>query len=391
MFWEGPGVVCAVSIRKIWMIGRCYISVLNVYLYELFVFNIIVLVNLEIKMPNNISKIQKDMKESIEATLDIKVIKKLNCHMYVVGDETGNTLLETSQDLKEEMVYKILKPTLKNDTLYAHPNFKLLKTNLSFKTKPLAKHDFQKYQEQLSQHEKATTEKKVDMKNFTKCEAFAENKDIGVVTLLIVMKSKNIDGKFGQYNIVTAKDCDGGKNSINIYNDKNGIVQADKLLTFTNLKKTGFKPDGAEFHRLATNYQTRIFEATIEEKEKFKNVFLGDEKTDIRVLGYENLICYESCKKCATKLIELFCKKCQKNVEDEKATDFYVTLYVQDVQNEDNIMNMFAFKKDLNIDMIKEDDIEKRLEDLVGKTNTIEYDKPENDGGRYKLVKLHKI
>ena len=107
MFWEGPGVVCAVSIRKIWMIGRCYISVLNVYLYELFVFNIIVLVNLEIKMPNNISKIQKDMKESIEATLDIKVIKKLNCHMFVVGDETGNTLLETSQDLKEEMMYKI--------------------------------------------------------------------------------------------------------------------------------------------------------------------------------------------------------------------------------------------------------------------------------------------
>lgn len=89
-------------------------------------------------------------------------------------------------------------------------------------------------------------------------------------------------------------------------------------------------------------------------------------------------------------MIDDFCKKCQKNIEGEKNNDFYVTLYVQDVNDEENIMCLFAFKKDLDIDNKETEEFDKVLAELTGKTHIIEYNKPENDG-KYKLVKIQKI
>ena len=340
-------------------------------------------------MPSNILKTKKDGVERIETTLDLKIITKITNNIYVVGDETGSALLETSQDLQEGTVYKILKPFFTNDTFQANPKFKILKTKKTLMTKSLTKKEFKKYQEMASEKKVTENIRTADLMNFDKCESFNENKPIETITVLIISKSRDIEGKYGKYSIVTAKDCEGKKNSLNIYHDKNGIVRIGKLLTFIMLKKTAFKPNDQEFHRLATSYQTRIFEAKEQEKNMFKNVFLGDEKSKVGILGYDNLNCYDSCKKCSSKLIEHFCKKCQKQ-NDEKTQDFYVTLYVQDAENEENIMNVFAFKKDLNVEFEEETEILKILDDLVGKTLTIEYNKPEVEDGRYKLVKLYK-
>ena len=189
-----------------------------------------------------------DGKERIETTLNLKVIHKLNNNMYVVGDETDNTLLETNQDLDDEIVYKILKPKFIDDRLHAHPNFKLLKTKLSLKIKSLSQLELDGYLEISSQHAVAETLKKEDFKNFSKCETFEVNKTIEMITLLIISKSRDIEGRFGKYNIITAKDFDGQKNSVNIYHDKAKIVQTGKILTFTILKKTNFKPENTEFH-----------------------------------------------------------------------------------------------------------------------------------------------
>ena len=116
---------------------------------------------------------------------------------------------------------------------------------------------------------------------------------------------------------------------------------------------------------------------------------MGDEQVKGNILGFESFCSYDSCKTCFSKLDENFCKKCQKDVEDGKKKDFYVTLYVQDAQNEENIMDIFAFKKDLDINANEDELVEKHLDDLVGKTFMIEYNKPEGEG-RFKLVKLHK-
>ena len=62
---------------------------------------------------------------------------------------------------------------------------------------------------------------------------------------------------------------------------KSKIVTVGKLLTFTTLKKTAYKPDGAAYHRLATMWSSRIFEA--KEKDAFKNIFMGDEMMTIDV------------------------------------------------------------------------------------------------------------
>ena len=339
-------------------------------------------------MPNSISNIKIEGKESVETALDVKIISKVNHRVYIIGDDTGSALLETNQELEENIVYKLLKPKFCNETFHANPKFKILKTKISLKTKALSKSELKHYQELTLLSETQETNQIMDMNNFIKCENLSESKNIEMLTLLIVTKSRDIDGKFGKYQIVTAKDCNGEKNSINIYHDKTKVTQTGKLLTFTNLKKTNFKPENVNLYRLATTYTTRIFEANENNKKKFINICLGDEKMQGIILGYENLKSYESCNTCSSKLLDNFCKKCQTNVGSKKKQDFYVTLYAQEVDSEENIVDLFSFKKELFIDL-KEEEIEKSLEEIVGKTFIIEYNKPEGEE-KSKLVKMYK-
>ena len=340
-------------------------------------------------MPKNIQQIKNEGKETIETTLDVKVIHKFSDKAYVIGDESGNALLESCQDLEENVVYKILKPKYLNDKFHDNPKFKILKTKLNLKTKAVTKEELKNYRELTNTLPETQRSEKVELNNFNKCEALDEKDKIDRLTLLIVSKSGDIEGKYGSYHIVTAKDCEGQKNSLSIYHDKTRMVKPETLLTFTNLKKLSFKPTDSDFNRLATNWNTRIFEAKDQEKEEFSNVLLGDEKTTGNILGYENFNIYNSCKKCFSKLLDNYCKKCKKEVGNDAANDFYVTLYVQDVDDEENIMSIFAFKHDLKMDTNETEEFEKALDDLTGKTYIIEYNKTE-DEERLKLVKLHK-
>ena len=116
---------------------------------------------------------------------------------------------------------------------------------------------------------------------------------------------------------------------------------------------------------------------------------MGDEKCTVLILGYDNMNVYESCQKCSSKLLEEFCKKCQKDVAGKKTNDFYVTLYAQDIQSEETIMDLFAQKKDLQIRNGEAEDFEKNLDELTGQTLIIEYNKPE-ENEKFKLVKVYK-
>ena len=340
-------------------------------------------------MPTTIKQIKKDNPEIIETTLDIKVYQKINDNFYIIIDETGHVLLETNQVLELNIVYKLMKPNFSNKALQTNPKLKMLKTKGKLEGAKLTKSEIKQYEETVSALvPKQDNKQKKQLNNFTKCEALNENDQIEMLTVLIVSKSRDIEGKYGNYQIVTAKDSEGKKNSLNIYHDKSKIVQAQKILTFTALKRTSYKSNDGDFHRLATKWNTRIFEAKEPEKNEFIDVLIGDEKCTVLILGYADLNVYESCQKCCSKLSEEYCKKCQKNVAGNKRNDFYVTLYGQDIKSEEKIMDLFAFKKDLQIESEENADFEKTLEELTGKTVLIEYNHPEGDE-KFKLVKIY--
>ena len=182
-------------------------------------------------MPTTIKQIHDEDRESIETIVNVKVFKKLSDNMFIIVDDTGHALLETNQELEEDIVYKLLKPKCVNKIFEANPKLKILKTKIKLQTKALTKMEIKKYQDLVASFQpKVTTEKKADMNNFTKCEASNGNANIEMLTVLIVSKSGDIEGKYGKYNIVTAKDCNGNKNSINIYHDKTKIVSIENCL-----------------------------------------------------------------------------------------------------------------------------------------------------------------
>ena len=337
-------------------------------------------------MPSNIKKIQDENKESVEDIINIKVVKKLADDKFVVADETGHSLLRTSQDLEENCVYKLLKPKYISQMLEANPKLKLLKSKQKLTAKKIPTEDMKKYEAEVGVKATDNQKTKLDMNNFTKCEELAPNEKTEMLTVLIVSKSGDIAGSYGKYNIVSAKDCNNAKNSIAIYHDRSNVVTVGKLLTFTSLKKTAYKPDGAAFHRLATMGSSRIFEP--KEKNAFKDVFMGDEMVTGVILGHEGLTCYESCKNCSTKLTDEFCRKCKKDV-DEKVNNFYVNLYVQNTDGEENILEIFAFKTNLEIEGESNEDFNKALDDLTDTVQKIEYN-TSDDFGKMKMVKIHR-
>lgn len=345
-------------------------------------------------MPNTIQQIKKDNTEKIETTLDVKIYRKISENLYIVVDNTAHALLETSQELQENIVYKLLKPQFLAGKFKANPKLKILRTKLTMDGKKMTQADLKQY-EGLTSSLSENQQKKKNKNNFTQCEAQNGPEKIEMLTLLIISKSRDIDGQYGKYNIITAKDCEGIKNSLNIYHDKANIVQPEKILTFTILKKTSFKTIDTDFHRLATVWNTRIFEAKEHDQLEFKDVLLGDEKFDGIILGYDDLNIYESCIKCLTKLNDDFCKRCNRKVDDQKSNDFYVTLYAQNINDEEQIMDIFAFRRDLSINNEKHEEFEKILDEMTAKSYTIEYNKPRNDkegnDQKHKLVKIEKL
>ena len=133
-------------------------------------------------------------------------------------------------------------------------------------------------------------------------------------------------------------------------------------------------------------WSSRIFEA--KEKDAFKNVLMGDEMVTGMILGHEGMTSYESCKKCSTKLADDFCRKCQKDV-DKKESNFYVNLYVQNTDGEEDILELFAFKTNLEIEGESNDDFTKALDDLTDTVQRIEYN-TSDDFGKKKMVKIHR-
>ena len=87
-------------------------------------------------------------------------------------------------------------------------------------------------------------------------------------------------------------------------------------------------------------------------------------------------------------MAEDFCRKCQKDV-DEKESNFYVNLYIQNTDGEEDSLELFAFKTNLEIEGESNDDFTKALDDLTDTVQRIEYN-TSDDFGKKKMVKIHR-
>ena len=87
---------------------------------------------------------------------------------------------------------------------------------------------------------------------------------------------------------------------------------------------------------------------------------------------------------------ESFCRKCNKKVDNTKE-DFNLVMYIQDDEQEDEILDIFSFKSTLGFTEIEtieinEDSLNNRM---IGQTCVAEYNIDKNrDGEKWRLVKF---
>ena len=121
---------------------------------------------------------------------------------------------------------------------------------------------------------------------------------------------------------------------------------------------------------------------------------IGDKKIEGTIIGISELNVYESCSACWCKVNdESFCRKCNQRV-DIKKEDFNIVMYIQDDEQEDEILDIFSFKSTLeltNIEKVEinEDNLNERL---IGLKCVAEYyiDKT-RDAEKMRLVKFNMI
>ena len=209
------------------------------------------------------------------------------------------------------------------------------------------------------------------------------------IKLLVVRRSNLIQGKFGNYRIVTCKDIKNKKNSVNLYRNLLEAVEVGEVYNFTKLKVNNYKKEGEEFNRIGTTISSRITKASLAEKKEFQkaNVRLGEHVTRGSIVGISQLSIYQSCKVCWCKVdADDICRKCNKKAENTK-TDFHLVMYVQPDEQEEEIVEIFCFNSTLNLKILNSPEItEENLNNMMmEKKCEAEYDE---DDGKLKLVKF---
>jgi hypothetical protein len=327
-------------------------------------------------------------------TLEIKIMKKVSDDKYIVADETAHTLLVSDQSLQEGSAYKLIKPSYGDSELRKNPKFAAIKVERKIKTKALKTEDEQILVAGLKDAGRKKTSKLIN--DFGSVDALGVGGTTEEIKLMVVSISSVISGKFGTYRIVNCKDFKNQKNSVNLYRSLQDVVEVGGVYMFTKLKVQNFKKEDQDFNRLGTTHATRILNEGKQGKDDFKEagVMLGDKEVKGTIIGISELNVYESCSTCWCKVNdESFCRKCNQRV-DIKKNDFNIVMYIQDDEQEDEILDIFSFKSTLGLTDIEKAEInEDNLnERMIGLKCVAEYyiDKT-RDAEKLRLVKFNMI
>ena len=252
-------------------------------------------------------------------TLEVKILKIVSKVHYIVGDETSHTLLESDQYLKEGSAYKLIKPSYGYSKLRKNPKFAAIKVERKMRTKELIAEDEQVLIGSIKHDEKKASHK--IFSDFGSVEAQGVGSITEEITLMVVSKSRVINGKYGIYRIVDCKDVKNQKNSVNLYKSLQNVVEVGEVYIFTKLKVNNFKKEDQDFHRIATTHASRILNEGKQGQDEFKKagVMIGDKGINGTIIGISELIVYKSCRTCWCKVDdESFCRMCNQIVETIK-------------------------------------------------------------------------
>ena len=116
------------------------------------------------------------------------------------------------------------------------------------------------------------------------------------------------------------------------------IFNAEKIKKF-NLKK-----DGIFETRLQTTKFSKFHEASLKEKEAFKNIPIADHSVNGTIIGFTSISCYKSCTKHWNKLDDdEMCAVCAVKPE-ESQFDFRAELLFEGDQTKDEIQTYFKIE-----------------------------------------------
>ena len=305
--------------------------------------------------------------------LQLNILKAIDQKTFVVGDATGLAVMHFDEKptmgcVEEGKGIKLLKPKkIDEETIACHPKFEPMKT------KALAmKVNQKKVDEMATKAMQATpVDRGIAIQDII--DSFAEHSIIQNILAIVTSVSREIEGKYGSYQICNLRDCNGTASSINLYKTNIGKLETHKIFRITKIKKTAINTQSGI--RLACTNYTTIVEATSSEAELFKDTKLADKKFEGTCLMFNNFSYYKSCSKHLTKIDNNQCKHCGELQTDDGKLDFRCVLLLENKENE--IIAINIFKRHLNIEIpeeTSEDEVQQLVEDyIVSKRVKIDY------------------
>ena len=289
--------------------------------------------------------------------IQVNVLKQINPDQYIVGDRTGLAILNLDSDKRQNIEVgkglKMVKPSIAEKVITCHPKFSPMKTKAL-----LMDLDSEKMDElELIGKSKKTCTKGT---NFQQIEDnYGSTAVIDRVLVYVTTKSRNIDGKYGAYQICNLKDFDGNSASINLYRQHLNKLEVNKVYTLEKIKKTEINTDSGI--RMATTNFTKIKVATQAQIEIFAEVDIADHKITGTCVMFNDLSYYKSCNKHLSRLSDDgCCSDCGHIGKDDGKVDFRCSLIIEDC-DDDTMVAVVIFKRHLELNLCYDDDEDKLI------------------------------
>jgi hypothetical protein len=324
--------------------------------------------------------------------LTVKLIKEVSSNSYIIADKSMVAILDThaapdhAKHLNTGNWYKLIKCNKgEKSTINVNKLFKPVKT--------LFKDEIGDIADKVENLENTleTTASTKRYEDFQTISHKPNHTKIDRLTVKVITMSRVITTSKGNYKICNIKDVNGDKASINLYGKYIDSLELFKIFTITNTRKGEVTKDDETKMRLHTTGFTKVEHGTLEDSINFKEVGNADQSITGEVIGFGDLAIYNSCKLHYKKLDENNnCPRCNKDLKDDEILeDFRTEIYIEakrsDITDEESeVKQILAFKKALNIK--PDDNIEEKLDEMTGKTLTIDFNS--DDAERFIAVSI---
>ena len=134
--------------------------------------------------------------------IDVKVVKYISDDYYIVEDNSGFIILVSDQKLTEGQGYKLIKPKFQDDQLKKNPKFSMIQAE-NIKTKNLSNYETERLLESIPKT--VGTNINEITNDLEKIDRTGVNSISGEVFLLFCNISRLIEGRYGNYKIITVK------------------------------------------------------------------------------------------------------------------------------------------------------------------------------------------